>query len=126
MKVIDTVLMRTVHNIAMKLNALSNGLLIMLIGQTLASVGALKMLSIFVQIVSQNITVDISAGHTGIIFLKKGWSMIAIINQGEQNADGETLYNLQINNKLITTFYHFRELGLRRCLESAALAMEPI
>ncbi|GAH01198.1 unnamed protein product [marine sediment metagenome] len=52
--------------------------------------------------------------------------MIAIINQGKKNKAGETLYNLQINNKLITTFYHYRELGLRRCLERAAIAMEPI
>ena len=52
--------------------------------------------------------------------------MIAIINQGKKNADGETLYNLQINNKLITTFYHCRDLGLRRCLERAASAMELI
>lgn len=47
--------------------------------------------------------------------------MIAIINQDK--CDGEyTIYNLQINRKLICTFKHIRADGLAVCLEKAAEA----
>lgn len=50
--------------------------------------------------------------------------MIAIINTGETNAEGQAHYRVQINNKLICTFDHTRTDGLATCLRLAADAVE--
>lgn len=50
--------------------------------------------------------------------------MIAIINTGERDDDGEHLYRLQINNKLISEFWHRRSDGLGECLRRAATAAD--
>lgn len=50
--------------------------------------------------------------------------MIAIINTGEFDEDGRSRYRLQINEKLITEFYHHRIDGLAACLALAANAAD--
>lgn len=50
--------------------------------------------------------------------------MIAIINSGEQRADGQHLYRLQINDKLIGEFWHHRADGLAACLRLAAVTAD--
>lgn len=50
--------------------------------------------------------------------------MIAIINTGEYDEDGRSRYRLQINEKLITEFYHHRIDGLAACLALAASAAD--
>lgn len=50
--------------------------------------------------------------------------MIAIINTGEFDADGRSLYRLQINNELIAEFCHHRVDGLGVCLALASLAAD--
>ncbi len=49
--------------------------------------------------------------------------MIAIVNRGG-NPSGESKYTVQINQKIITEFTHFRPDGLTRCLQEAAKAVE--
>lgn len=49
--------------------------------------------------------------------------MIAIINQ-DKDKDGQSLYNVQINDKLICQFYHTRSDGLGECLRKAAVAVD--
>lgn len=50
--------------------------------------------------------------------------MIAIINKGPVGKSRDRRkYNVQINNKLITTFQHNRSDGLAKCLELAAQAV---
>lgn len=50
--------------------------------------------------------------------------MIAIINTGEIDEIGRSRYRLQINEKLITEFYHHRIDGLAACLALASLAAD--
>lgn len=50
--------------------------------------------------------------------------MIAIINTGEFDEIGRSLYRLQINEKLIAEFHHHRIDGLGVCLALAALAAD--
>lgn len=50
--------------------------------------------------------------------------MIAIINTGETDEIGRHRYRLQINDKLITEFYHHRIDGLAACLALAAFAAD--
>ena len=50
--------------------------------------------------------------------------MIAIINADQRDAEGRTLYRLQINQQLIATFYHYRADGLAACLRQAAVAAD--
>lgn len=50
--------------------------------------------------------------------------MIAIINTGEFDEIGRSRYRLQINEKLITEFYHHRIDGIGACLALAALAAD--
>ncbi len=49
--------------------------------------------------------------------------MIAIINVGKIKNRKKWKYRVQINNKLVTTFYHNREDRLSVCLEKAAKAV---
>lgn len=48
--------------------------------------------------------------------------MIAIVNRKclDGRAGGEHEYSLQINNRILGTFTHHRELGLAECLRQAA------
>ena len=50
--------------------------------------------------------------------------VIAIINQGERNEKGETLYHLQINTELVGKFYHTRVDGLPILLKKASIAAQ--
>lgn len=50
--------------------------------------------------------------------------MIAIINSDQRDADGRTLYRLQINDRLISEFWHKRLDGLGACLRLAAIAAD--
>lgn len=50
--------------------------------------------------------------------------MIAIINTGEFDEDGRSRYRVQINDKLITEYYHWRIDGLAACLALAAHAVD--
>lgn len=50
--------------------------------------------------------------------------MIAIINTDQRGADGRTLYRLQINDRLISEFWHKRPDGLGACLRLAADAAD--
>jgi hypothetical protein len=50
--------------------------------------------------------------------------MIAIINTAERDAEGRTLYRLQINDRLINEFWHKRLDGLGACLRLAAIAAD--
>lgn len=50
--------------------------------------------------------------------------MIAIINTGEFDEDGRSRYRVQINDKLITEYYHHRIDGLAACLALAASAVD--
>jgi hypothetical protein len=50
--------------------------------------------------------------------------MIAIINTGEIDEVGRSLYRLQINDALIAEFYHHRIDGLGACLALAACAAD--
>lgn len=50
--------------------------------------------------------------------------MIAIINTGEFDEDGRSRYRVQINDKLITEYYHHRIDGLAACLALAAHAVD--
>lgn len=50
--------------------------------------------------------------------------MIAIINTGEVDEDGRSRYRIQINDNLITEYYHHRIDGLAACLALAASAVD--
>jgi len=50
--------------------------------------------------------------------------MIAIINTGETDEEGRARYRLQINDKLIAEFGHYRVDGLSACLRLAADAAD--
>lgn len=50
--------------------------------------------------------------------------MIAIINTGKRHPKKGSHYRLQINDQLITEFWHFRADGLSTCLHRAAEAAE--
>lgn len=51
--------------------------------------------------------------------------MIAIVNIDDNvRESGRHKYELRINNKVITTFYHDREKPLHECLLAAAIKVE--
>lgn len=52
--------------------------------------------------------------------------MIAIINTGEQDSEGRYRYRLQINQRLISEFWHRRSDGLGECLRHAAEAADVV
>lgn len=48
--------------------------------------------------------------------------MLAIVNQGQENQAGETLYTVQVNQRILTVFWHRYENGLAACLDASAKA----